>query len=307
MKAKTIIKFIIFVAIFYALLAFNVFHLGEKIVPSSKDYLKESMPEDIGIEDEFFDNTALPPWSWHFAAAENKYEAMLNALCKSSNICNKVNFIGNHNTYDKYSYTKAIVILTDFIDANGEQQKEIKEVIKNIDIKKENGNRRGYATWDTIIINLGSVKSKKEFAELLTHEMGHIADLGYIQWSSSKKNRTYTEFGKAVFALNDPSLLFYKISRSNETIRKSEAKKKDFCSGYGMSDPFEDFSECFNLYLNHNILFREIAKNNTILKKKYNFIAALIDGKYMASKSSELNLIKENSTRRPRDTTKISN
>jgi hypothetical protein len=66
------------------------------------------------------------------------------------------------------------------------------------------------------------------------------------------------------------------MSRDKENIRKATAKKKDFCSGYGMTDPFEDFAECFNLYLNHNILFREITKNNTILKKKYNFIAALV-------------------------------
>jgi hypothetical protein len=74
-----------------------------------------------------------------------------------------------------------------------------------------------------------------------------------------------------------------------------------------MSDPFEDFSECFNLYLNHNIFFREIAKTNSALKKKYNFIAGLINGKYIASRSSELDLVKENNTRRPRDTTKLSN
>lgn len=136
--------------------------------------------------------------------------------------------------------------------------------------------------------------------------MGHVTDLGYIQGSSRKKDRSYTEFGQSVFAIDDISLTFYKFSRQNETIRKAEAKKKDFCSGYGMSDPFEDFSECFNLYLNHNILFREIAKSNSILKKKYNFIAALVDGKYIASQSKELDLVKASSTRRPRDTTKIS-
>lgn len=74
-----------------------------------------------------------------------------------------------------------------------------------------------------------------------------------------------------------------------------------------MSDPFEDFSECFNMYVNHNTLFREIAKNNIALKKKYNFIAGIVNGKYIASKNSELNLIKGKNTRRPRDTTKISN
>lgn len=73
-----------------------------------------------------------------------------------------------------------------------------------------------------------------------------------------------------------------------------------------MTDPFEDFSECFNLYINHNIFFREITKKNTILTNKYNFIAKIVDGKYMASNDEETKHIKENPIRRPRDTTKIS-
>lgn len=72
-----------------------------------------------------------------------------------------------------------------------------------------------------------------------------------------------------------------------------------------MSDPFEDFAECFNLYINHNVLFRQIAKSNTILKKKYNIIASLFAGKYLGANTKDLALIKNNNTRRPRDTTKI--
>lgn len=108
-----------------------------------------------------------------------------------------------------------------------------------------------------------------------------------------------------VFAIDDLSLIFYKLSRDKETIRKAEAKKKDFCSGYGMSDPFEDFAECFNLYVHHNSFFKTIAKNNTILKQKYNMIAALFDGKYLNTSSQDLQLIKNDPTRRPRDTTKL--
>jgi len=107
--------------------------------------------------------------------------------------------------------------------------------------------------------------------------------------------------------MDDLSLVFYKISRDQESIRKAEAKKKDFCSGYGMSDPFEDFAECFNLYTNHNSFFRQIAKTNTVLKKKYNLIASIFDGQYINSNNQELTLIKTNTTRRPRDTTKLTN
>jgi hypothetical protein len=174
-------------------------------------------------------------------------------------------------------------------------------------VSKENGNRRGYATRDSIILNLWAVKSNREFIELSTHEMGHITDLWYIQWISSKKDKKYTEFGNSVFATDDLSLSFYKFSRDSETIRKAEAKKKDFCSGYGMSDPFEDFAECFNLYTNHNSFFKQIGKTNPILKKKYNFIASIFNGKYISTNTKDLALIKNNSTRRPRDTTKLSN
>jgi len=123
------------------------------------------------------------------------------------------------------------------------------------------------------MLNLGSVKSKDEFAQLITHEIGHITDLGYIEGKSTRKSIPYTEFGQRVFGIDDLSIKYYAISRTSETIRRAEAKKKDFCSGYGMSDPFEDFAECFNLYINHNALFKQIAKTNTLLSKKYNFIA----------------------------------
>ncbi|MEI6672390.1 MAG: hypothetical protein WCL02_03350 [bacterium] len=72
-----------------------------------------------------------------------------------------------------------------------------------------------------------------------------------------------------------------------------------------MSDPFEDFAECFNLYINHNSLFKQIAKTNTILKKKYNIIASIFDGQYLLANTKDLTLITSNNTRRPRDTTKI--
>jgi hypothetical protein len=103
--------------------------------------------------------------------------------------------------------------------------------------------------------------------------MGHILDLGMLNGTQRTKNPDFTEFGNAVFADDDISLKYYAISRQSEIIRKALSSKKDFCSGYGMSDPFEDFAECFNLYLNHNSLFKQIAKSNKSLKQKYNYIA----------------------------------
>jgi hypothetical protein len=67
----------------------------------------------------------------------------------------------------------------------------------------------------------------------------------------------------------------------------------------------EDLAECFNLYVNHNSLFKQLAKSNTNLKKKYNFIANMFDGNYMNSSQSDLDLIKNNLSWRPWDTTRI--
>jgi len=94
-----------------------------------------------------------------------------------------------------------------------------------------------------------------------------------LQGINSNKHGAFTEFGKKVFATDDLSLKYYAESWKSETVRKPGSLKKDFCSGYGMSDPFEDFAECFNLYINHHSLFKAMAKNNQILTKKYNFVA----------------------------------
>ena len=74
-----------------------------------------------------------------------------------------------------------------------------------------------------------------------------------------------------------------------------------------MTDPFEDFAECFNLYTNHNSLFKQIAKTNSLLKKKYNIIASVFDGQYINTNTQDLTLIATDTTRRPRDTTKLTN
>lgn len=308
MTKKTIIfiKFIIGIAIFYAVLASNIFQLWDILVPSSKDYIETNIStENWDLEQIYLENNSITnSQTGHFAGNDI---ANLENLCTSIEICDKINFNGKFTDTEKYTYTKIFSKIVQFIADNSNADKSIQDVIKNIEIRKENGKRRWYATRDSIILNLWSVKSNKEFIELSTHEMGHITDLWYIQWSSTKKDKNFTEFGNVVFPMNDISLVFYKISWNKETVRKAEAKKKDFCSGYGMSDPFEDFAECFNLYTNHNSFFRQIAKTNTILKKKYNFIASIFDGQYINSNNQELSLIKRNITRRPRDTTKLTN
>ncbi|MDR2190630.1 MAG: hypothetical protein LBP53_05620 [Candidatus Peribacteria bacterium] len=79
-------------------------------------------------------------------------------------------------------------------------------------------------------MNIGGLKYPDEFFQVLTHEAGHIVDLGSLQGKSSSKSNVFTEFGKKVFAIDDPSLEYYRYSRQSETIRKSGVNKSDFCS-----------------------------------------------------------------------------
>jgi hypothetical protein len=128
-------------------------------------------------------------------------------------------------------------------------------------------------------------------------------DLGALQGKSKTKHQFFTEFGKMVFTIDDPSLEYYQYSRQSETIRKSGVSKRDFCSGYGMSDPFEDFAECHNLYLNHQNVFQFLAQQNISLKNKYNYFANLYGGNYFANSSLKGEQI--NTDWRARDTTRI--
>nr|MBR6099979.1 hypothetical protein [bacterium] len=54
-----------------------------------------------------------------------------------------------------------------------------------------------------------------------------------------------------------------------------------------MSNPFEDFAECHNLYLNNRKLFRSMAAESSILKNKFNFFANLFDNEILWDYNSQ--------------------
>lgn len=124
MNYKRIIKFIITTLLFYLLLVFNVFHIGEKLLPTTKDYLENDVQEEI-------ENTG------HASANDN-----LTSLCETSTLCDKITFNGKYTTTNKYLYTKAIGDIVTFIDDNTTQEKKIEDTISNITINNQNGTRR---------------------------------------------------------------------------------------------------------------------------------------------------------------------
>lgn len=223
--------------------------------------------------------------------------------CSSQDqLCKKIETL---ETQEIIPYKNQVHTATYFINDNQIIEKKIVNTIKKIEIKNNEEEKRGSATRDTIVLNIWPTNGLKEFQNLSTHELGHIFDLGVMQGTKPTKSKVFTEFNKSVFATDDPSFLFYKLSRTSEKIRKKEANKKDFCSWYGMTNPFEDFSECFNLYINNQNFFKFIARKNNILAKKYNFIATLLQWQYKEKNTEAILLLKENTARRPRDTTKL--
>lgn len=174
-------------------------------------------------------------------------------------------------------------------------------ILKKITISSQRNNRRAYATHNTMFFHIPWI-SYREYMMVLTHELWHIIDLSVVLWSDRKKSSLFTEFDKEEFSIDDPSLTYYKISWENEHQKKSTHTKEAFCSIYGMSNPFEDFAECFQLYMNHNQYFRTIISNNSILTEKYLFIDKLLDGKYFYNK---LQSIEAKESHRHRDTTRM--
>lgn len=221
-------------------------------------------------------------------------------LCRKNQIlCDKIVWTGAISDQEKLSYATQYIEIIQFLDQHLIKWADIKQVFKTLIINGEKGKRRGGATWKRITMNLASMGDPSEFWGVLTHEFGHIVDLGVLHGNSEIKNGNYTEFGKVKFAIDDPSLEYYKYSRLSENTRNQSVKKKDFCSGYGMTNPFEDFAECHNLYLNNKNLFKIMASETQVMKNKYNFFANLFGNQALQEGNQEL-LYTE---RRPRDTT----
>ena len=176
-------------------------------------------------------------------------------------------------------------------------------MLSNFKLYQSETDSRGSAGHTTIKINNKNIPNAREYREVLTHELGHTVDLGVITGKAKKLHNDYTEFNDIIRPVDDLSIPFYQISRINESTRKRNAGFKDFVSGYGMKGIYEDFAECHNLRVNHNLLFQKLAADNDALAQKYGYFANLYrkqrfdDNPDSAAKISEM--------KRPWDTTRM--
>lgn len=110
----------------------------------------------------------------------------------------------------------------------------------------------------------------RELVGVLVHEIGHVVDTGMLQGDQNVQKSEFKDGNSPIYK-NDPSVNFYRISYLNETIIKKERIEADFVSGYAMTDIFEDFAETYAYYILHGRQFRELAKHNKVLYKKYSY------------------------------------
>jgi len=116
---------------------------------------------------------------------------------------------------------------------------------------------------------------KEELFGVLIHEIGHSTDLGYLKEVKRNKISEFKDNKKPIYT-TDPSLKFYRISWKNEKTLKKDSDNLDFVSGYGLSDPFEDFAECYVYYVLHNKDFKSKTQTSQQLLKKYNFMKEVV-------------------------------
>ncbi len=164
---------------------------------------------------------------------------------------------------------------------------------------------RALSNEEKMFIYLDSISNNAEYREILTHEMGHVVDLGVLRGQNPQKSKIFTEFWEIKFSIDDPSILFYQISRRWEKLTLRGVTYKDFVSWYSLNDIFEDFAESFNFYLNHYESFKTLSKYSPILKSKFQYFKKLFDGEYIKSDILTAQYFEQNPNWRPWDTTKL--
>ena len=124
----------------------------------------------------------------------------------------------------------------------------------NLLLDTERKEPRGQVLGNKLILAM-SVSDESEQSKVLVHELGHIVDIFYLK--------------KGIFS--DPSDIFYAISWESFQTKKKGQRITDFVSGYALSNKYEDFAESFAFYIFHNEDFARLAKDNPVLRGKYDF------------------------------------
>ena len=238
----------------------------------------------------------------HEVAADD-YREKFTQLCQTyQSVCDITSLDGDYTVKQKFSYQLMIVFMIEKL--NGFWYNPLVS-LRNLTVNNYTKNKRWYASAKIMVLNTYQMSNNKEFLQVLAHEMWHVIDLGVIVGSSKQIDSDYTEFGKAKFGVDDRSLAFYAISWSNEDTLRQNMTALDFASGYGMTNPFEDFAECHNMYQYHREVFAYLASTSIILKRKYEYFNDLYQGKYLSANFNPTSLKNLDIEARSWDTTRM--
>lgn len=236
-------------------------------------------------------------------AADMDYNTKLTQLCIIyDSSCELTLMDGNYTAKQIFAYQLMIVYMVNKLEGYGYDPLT---TLQNITINNYTKWKRWYANAKILVINTYQIVNYKEFLQVLAHEMWHVLDLWAISGTSSVINPDYTEFGKAKFAVDDQSLAFYALSWSNEDTLRSRMTNQDFVSGYGMSNPFEDFAECHNMYLYHRDVFAYMAQDSTTLKQKYDYFNTLYKTRKLSANFDPTDMTTLEIDFRPWDSTRM--
>ncbi|UFX82969.1 putative zinc-binding metallopeptidase [Candidatus Absconditicoccus praedator] len=272
----------------------------QSIYKESKEKAKQTIEE---IVDSNNDEQEVHTSPVELELNEETYSKLCSIFVEK---CRLTGFHRDIQVQDRVLYQALMIYLMKNIDDFLDYERGLIETIRNINVTQKSG-RRGYAGHHNIMMNIQSIPNEIEFMEVFVHELGHIIDLGVLRGSGGNKHTAFTEFGEEVFYEDDPSLSFYSISWEDENTRKASARREDFVGGYAMTNPFEDFAETVNMYINHYGAFRQMANYSTNLRRKFMFMERLFGGDYINYDQQNKQKVKSNPERRPRDTTKMYN
>ncbi|MFA6991941.1 MAG: hypothetical protein WC269_01510 [Candidatus Gracilibacteria bacterium] len=142
--------------------------------------------------------------------------------------------------------------------------------IDDLTLSLNTDGKRGLAGNGLLLLRCAGVEDD-ELVAVLLHEMGHIVDGSYLTGTVVSGKSAFLDLGKPVFN-NDKSTEYYNLSWKTNNSFVDGYSENDFCSSYGMTDPYEDFAECYIYYILHGEEFRIMANENSVLKQKYDFM-----------------------------------
>jgi hypothetical protein len=239
----------------------------------------------------------------HHEVAGDNYREKINQLCQIyQSSCAVLSLDGDYTMKQQYSYYVMVIYMGSKLREFGYDPLMS---LRNLTINNYTKNKRWYANAKLMVLNTYQMRHNKEFLQVLAHEMWHVVDLGVIVGKSKQISQDYTEFGKAKFGIDDGSLWFYAISWLGEDTMRSNMSQVDFVSWYGMTNPFEDFAECHNMYLYHREVFVYLASSSAVLQRKYDYFNELYQAKYLSANVNPMDLTQLDVGFRPWDTTRM--